>query len=80
MIEIDHNPHEKRPTNGIWWAAWIGVALGWVGYLSFYEFDKIGVAIGFLTGALLAIWSLEMKGDNEPPSWMIKRSKPRVRR
>lgn len=22
MIEIDHNPHEKRPTNTIWWVGW----------------------------------------------------------
>jgi hypothetical protein len=78
MIEIDHNPHEKRPTNGIWWGAWIVVAVCWVWYLTYKEFDREALMLGGLTGGMLALWALEMKGDNEPPSWL--KGKPRVRR
>ncbi len=77
MIEIDHNPHEKRPSNFIWWAAWIVVVLGWIWYFTYREFDRDSLALGGLTGIILTLWALEMKGDNEIPSWMMP--KPRKR-
>lgn len=78
MTEIDHNPHEKRPSNGVWWGAWTVVVIGWVWYLNYREFDRDAIALGALTGIVLTLWSLEMNGDNEPPSWM--KGKPRVGR
>lgn len=80
MIEIDHNPHEKRPTNTIWWAAWIIVVLGWAWYLTYRDFDRDALLLGALTGIVFTLWSLEMKGDNDAPSWMVQRRKPRIRR
>jgi hypothetical protein len=77
MIEIDHNPHEKRPGNAIWWAAWLIVVLSWIWYFAYREFDKDALALGGFTGMIFTLWSLEMKGDNEVPSWMIP--KPRKR-
>lgn len=77
MIEIDHNAHEKRPSNGVWWGAWIVVVIGWVWYLNYREFDRDAIALGAITGIVLTLWSLEMKGDNEPPSWL--KGKPRIR-
>lgn len=80
---IDHNPDERRPTNGIWWGAWGVVALLWIGqiYLDGWSSIQWGqIALGGISFGILTLWSLEMKGDNEPPSWMIKRRKPRIRR
>lgn len=77
MIEIDHNPHEKRPTNTIWWVLWVGIALLWVGYLSYREFDKEAIFLGIGTGCVFALWAMEMKGDNSVPAWMVP--KPRKR-
>jgi hypothetical protein len=82
MIEIDHNPHEKRPTNTVWWLAWIVVALLWVGQFYLNDWSSIKwdqVALGGITMGLLALWSLEMKGDNNAPSWMT-RGQRRVRK
>lgn len=69
MIEIDHNPHEKRPTNTIWWVAWIGVALMWAWYFYFRELDWMALALGGTTGMILAAWAIDVTG-NKVPSWM----------
>lgn len=66
---IDHNPHEKRPTNTIWWVAWPLTGVLWVGYLYFHSFDWWSVALGGGTGILLASWSVDITG-NKVPSWM----------
>lgn len=76
---IDHNPDERRPTNGIWWVAWGIVALGWLWYLTYRDFDRDALALGGLTGLVLATWAIEIS-DNKVPSWMVPRSKRRVRR
>lgn len=69
MIEIDHNPHEKRPTNTIWWVAWPLILLQWAGYLYFREFDWWSIALGGGTGLVLATWAIDVTG-NKVPSWM----------
>lgn len=69
MIEIDHNPHEKRPTNTIWWVGWAFIAVMWVGYLYFHEFDWWSVALGLITGMTLVGWAVDLT-DNKVPSWM----------
>lgn len=74
---IDHNEHEKRPTNAIWWVIWPIVALQWVGYLYFREFDWWSIALGAGTGLVLATWAIEITGNKVPDSW---RSKPPRRR
>lgn len=66
---IEHNPHEKRPTNAIWWFMWPAIALLWAWYLYFYEFDWPSVAIGGLTMGVLVIWGTEITGNKVPESW-----------
>lgn len=66
---IDHNPHEKRQTNTIWWILWPAVALLWAWYLYFYEFDWPSIAIGGLTMGVLATWAIEITGNKVPDSW-----------
>lgn len=79
MIEIDHNPHEKRPSNFVWWAAWIVVALGWILEISLHGWSSLNwgqISLGGLTMGILAMWAMEMT-DNKIPSWMMP--KPRKR-
>jgi hypothetical protein len=72
---IDHNPDERRPSNGIWWAAWGIVALLWVTQ-AFQGFDWPQMMLGVGTGAVLATWAIEITG-NKAPSWMIPRPRKR---
>lgn len=62
-MRIDHNPHEKRPTNAVWWALWLIVAIGWVGYFWFNTPDWWGICGGFMTGCALAAWAIEITGN-----------------
>lgn len=66
---IEHNPHEKRQTNAIWWVLWPIVAALWVGYLSFFEFDWPAIALGAGTMGVLVTWAMEMTGNKVPDSW-----------
>lgn len=79
-MQIDHNPHEKRPTNTIWWVAWGVVALLWVGQIAINGFSSVvwdQIALGGLTIGIFVLWAMEMKGDNSVPAWMVP--KPRKR-
>lgn len=69
MQQIDHNPNEKRPSNGIWWILWIMIAFQWVAYFSFREPDWWSICIGGFTAGVLALWAIEMTG-NKVPDWM----------
>jgi hypothetical protein len=51
---IDHNPHERRLGNGIWWLAWTIVALLWLGAWYFWGFDWHQVLLAFVTGSMRA--------------------------
>lgn len=73
---IDHNPDETRPTNTIWWIAWGIVALLWIWFLTYREFNRDALALGFITGMFFAIWGIEITG-NKLPEWMIPRPKKR---
>lgn len=73
---IDHNPHEKRPTNTIWWVLWPIIGLLWLGSLYSFNIIWVQVGLGFLTGMVLATWAIEITG-NKAPEWM---SPPRRRR
>lgn len=75
---IDHNPDETRPGNGIWWLVWGGVALLWIWYLTYREFDREALLLGFLTGGILASWAIEIS-DNKVPEWMIPPSRKKKR-
>lgn len=75
---IDHNPDETRPGNGIWWLVWGGVALLWIGYLTYREFDWDAIALGGVTGMVLATWAIEIS-DNKVPEWMIPPSRKKKR-
>ncbi len=66
---IEHNPHEKRQSNAIWWFWWPALAVLWTGYLIFFEFDWPSIAIGGLTMGILVTWSMEMTGGKVPDSW-----------
>lgn len=73
---IEHNPHEHRETNAIFWIAWTLVVLAWVGTGALYGFDWLQIGLGALTGLVLASWATEMTGNKVPESW---RSQPRRR-
>jgi prepilin signal peptidase PulO-like enzyme (type II secretory pathway) len=66
---IEHNGHEKRPTNAIWWALWIIVGLQWVGTAYFFDFNWHQIALGAFTGMLLASWAIDITGNKVPDSW-----------
>lgn len=76
-LTIDHNPHEKRPTNAIWWAAWGMVALGWALNLYSEPVNVRWLFTGIATGALIVAWGMEMSGG-KVPDWM-KSAPPRRR-
>lgn len=67
--QIEHNPHEKRPGNGIWWVLWPIIGLGWAGYLYSFMPDWTAAFLGLGTGGVLATWAIEVTG-NKPPEWM----------
>lgn len=67
-MQIEHNPYEKRPTNGIWWISWILVILGWSGYLYFFDPDWVSISLGGYSMAILVIFVTEKTGDKLPPS------------
>ncbi len=69
MKQIDHNPHEKRQTNTIWWVIWPIVAMQWVAYLYFNTFDLWSIALGGVSGLVLATWAIEITGNKVPDSW-----------
>lgn len=69
MAQIDHNPYEKRPTNRIWWAAWTMVAIGWALNLYSEPISWRWVALGAVTGMILASWAIEITGNKVPESW-----------
>jgi hypothetical protein len=73
---IEHNPHEKRPTNGIWWAAWGVVALMWVAQTYLGGFDWGQIALGAFTAFVFSAWVLELTG-NELPSFMSSKRRDR---
>lgn len=75
MTQIDHDPNEPKidRSDFPWWAAWVMVALGWVGYLTFYPFDLMSIAIGGLTMGILTGWAVDTTGNKVPDSWHKKR-------
>lgn len=71
---IDHNPHERRPTNTIWWVALAIIIALWVWTLTGdapVQWQNIMLGLG--TGGLLAIWAIEITGNKVPESWTRKR-------
>ena len=66
---IEHNPHEKRPTNAIWWFMWPVTGLGWLGTGYFFGFDWHQIVLGAFTGMMLATWAIEITGNKVPESW-----------
>jgi hypothetical protein len=77
-MQSNNSPSRRSPAF-IWWCAWIFVALLWIAQ-AFDGFDWGQLILGFLTGCLLALWAMEMKGDNEVPSWMVPHRKRSVRK
>jgi hypothetical protein len=59
---IDHNKHEKRPTNTIWWILAAMLIFNWTGYLYFHSADWTSICLGLGTGIIVALWSLEVTG------------------
>lgn len=60
---IEHNKHERRPTMGIWWAAWAVIAMLWLGYALFVGFDWPSILLGAGTGIILAAWATDLTGN-----------------
>lgn len=74
-MQIEHNPNERRETNAIWWLIWPFIGLQWLGYLYFNSVDWWPIALGFLTGGVLATWAIEITANKVPDSW--RRQSPR---
>ncbi|TPJ97634.1 hypothetical protein FJ872_31980 [Mesorhizobium sp. B2-5-9] len=64
--QIEHNPKERRMTNTVWWVLAVILALQWAGYLYFRGFDLWSIALGFVTGGILASWAIEISGNKWP--------------
>jgi hypothetical protein len=75
MPTIDHDPNEPPVdrTRGPWWWVWPIVALLWAGTAYSFGFDWRSIALGFITGGLLAVWAIDLTGNKVPDWW---RSKP----
>jgi hypothetical protein len=54
----------------MWLASWAVIALLWLWYFAYRDFDRDSLALGGLTGIVLTIWAMEMTG-NKVPSWMV---------
>lgn len=62
MKHIEHDPHEfKNQGNGIWWAGWALVALGWGWYLLRQTPDWTSLSLGGLTALIFVSWVMDMK-------------------
>lgn len=59
---IEHNRHEKRPTNTIWWILAVQLIVGWGLYFYFNPVDWWPIFLGLGTGCVITIWSLEVTG------------------
>lgn len=69
---IDHNPKERREPKWLWKVAWAVVAVFWLLQIKDgFVWDQI--ALGAITGCILALWAMEKTGGEVPASW---RSKP----
>lgn len=66
---IEHNPHEKRQSNAIWWVWAILLPLIWAGYLLYIDIDWPSVALGGVSIGVLASWAIEVTGNKVPDSW-----------
>lgn len=76
MNDIEHDPYEpkidRRPFP--WWAAWLVVVVGWIGYLwSRQEIDWESIALGALSMGILASWAIDKTGNRVPDSWKTRR-------
>ncbi|HEY8343319.1 MAG TPA: hypothetical protein VIK75_10075 [Calditerricola sp.] len=69
---IEHDPDAKAPRDR-WWPHWLAVALMWVGYLTFHEFDLWSLSLGGVTVGLLATWAIEITGNKTPEFMKTKR-------
>jgi hypothetical protein len=76
MKQIDHNPHEARETNAIWWILWTFILLGWITTYFLGVIHWHSVFLGAASGLVLASWSIEITGDKVPDSW--RRKPPRT--
>jgi hypothetical protein len=71
-MEIDHDPHERRPDNRIWWVLWPIIAFCWVVFYWNGMIDWRSVALGGFTAGVLATWAIEITGNKVPDSWRGK--------
>lgn len=66
---IDHDPNEKRKTDGIWCVLWPALAVMWFGTWYLLHIDWHQVALGAFTGMTFASWAIDVTG-NKTPNWM----------
>ena len=72
MKQINHNPHEKRLGNGIYWAVAAILIFSWLGYFYFRAPDWWSLALGGFTAGALVTWAIEITGNKVPESWRPK--------
>lgn len=60
-------PEPKRKlSNREYWLIWAFVALLWAGHLYFGSPDWGQIALGVITGGVLATWAIDITGDKLP--------------
>lgn len=68
---IEHDPNEtpRRRSPLIYWVAWLMIVLLWVGQWYFDGLDWEQILLGFITGAMITAWAIEITGNKMPDSW-----------
>lgn len=67
-----HDPHEKRPTNRIYWACFALVAVQWILIFALDGFDDVNwdyVMLGFNSGLIYLGWATEIRHSKGSP-WL----------
>lgn len=74
-MDIEHNPDEPKidRTPFPWWIGWVFIAILWGGSLSFGMVEWHSIALGGLTGIMLATWAIDITGNKAPENWRKKR-------
>lgn len=73
MPALKAHEQPKRESSWIWWAGWCVVALAWAHQFYFGSSSNwYQIGLGFITGAMLATWAIDITGNKAPGSWRGK--------
>jgi hypothetical protein len=67
MSDLPQDRSNEPTPLWMWLASWTVVALLWLWYFVYRDFDRDALALGGITGIVLTIWAMEMSGNKVPP-------------